>query len=267
MTDRILIFLYAVLSYVAFLVASAYAVGFVGNLGVPKSIDVGGVATRSEALLVDLVLLASFALQHSIMARPAFKRWSTRFIPASAERSTYVLLSSLLLVLLFWQWRPLPTVVWRTDGLGAAVIAGLYWTGWLVVLASTFMIDHFDLTGLRQGYAALRAVDARTPTFRKRWLYRVVRHPIMLGFVVAFWATPVMSLGHLLFAVMTSGYIFVGLWLEERDLQAAFGETYQRYRDEVPMLVPFASVRGRAGRSRAPEDAARSGFCRRFGER
>jgi len=239
MITRVLIFLYAILSYGVFFASFLYALGFVGNVVVPKSIDVGDTARMTDALVVDLLLLSLFAVQHSVMARPAFKRWWTRIMPPAAERSTYVLLSSLVLLLLFWQWRPIPTMVWRTDGAAAVLLTCLQWTGWLVALTSTFMIDHLDLFGLKQGLAALRGVEAQAPAFQVRWLYRLVRHPLMLGFLIAFWATPMMTAGHLLFAIMTTLYILVALQLEEFDLIASIGDTYERYRAQVPMLVPF----------------------------
>jgi protein-S-isoprenylcysteine O-methyltransferase Ste14 len=244
MTVRILITLYALISYAVSLFAVLYSIGFVGNFIAPKTIDFGGAAPLPEALAVDIVLLGLFAIQHSVMARPAFKRWWSRIIPAAAERSTYVLLTSLLLLFLFWQWRPIPTAIWQREGLAAALLAGLQWIGWLVALASTFMIDHFDLFGLRQGFEALRAVKRAEPSFKMPLLYRIVRHPLMLGLLIAFWATPVMTAGHLLFAVMTTAYILVALQFEERDLTAVFGETYEQYRKEVPMLVPFTVKHG-----------------------
>jgi protein-S-isoprenylcysteine O-methyltransferase Ste14 len=244
MTARILISSYALISYAISLVSTLYAIGFVGNMVVPKTIDSGATAPLAAALAADIAVLGLFAIQHSVMARPAFKRWWTRIIPAAAERSTYVLLTSLLLLLLFWQWRPIPTAIWQTEGLAAALLASVQWAGWVVALASTFMIDHFDLFGLRQGCEALRTVKRAEPSFKMPLLYRIVRHPLMLGLLLAFWATPVMTSGHLLFAVMTTAYILVALQFEERDLTAVFGETYEQYRKEVPMLVPFTIRHG-----------------------
>jgi len=243
MFGRIVIFAYSVASYGVFLASFAYAVCFIGNFAVPRSIDVGGPAAPIGAAVVDLLLLGAFALQHSLMARPAFKRLWTRIVPPAAERSTYVLLSSVLLLALFWWWRPIPAVVWRAEGVAAAGLAALFWFGWIVALTSSFMIDHFELFGLSQGYAALRAVPAQPPAFTTRWLYRVVRHPIMLGFLVAFWSAPVMTLGHILFAAASTAYIVVGVWLEERDLTITLGEPYERYRRRVAMLVPGARRR------------------------
>ena len=246
MFARLLILFYAIVSYATFLVSSLYAVGFVGNFLVPKSIDVGGRTNLSEAIVVDLLLLGIFAIQHSIMARPAFKQWWAEIFPAACERSTYVLLSSLILLLLFWQWRPIPMPVWQIGGMAAWLLIGVYWLGWLIVFASTFMIDHFDLSGLRQAFFALRGAELPGQSFRTPLLYKIVRHPLMLGFLLAFWATPEMTAGHLLFAIMTTTYILVGLQLEERDLIARFGATYQQYRRRVPMLLPRISVRRQA---------------------
>lgn len=247
MFTRLLVLSYAIVSYAVFLVSSLYAIGFVGNFLVPKSIDVGGPASLGEALVVNLLLLGAFAVQHSIMARSAFKRWWAGILPVACQRSTYVLLSSLILLLLFWQWRPIPMLIWRVDGIAAGFLIGVYALGWLVVFASTFMIDHFDLSGLRQAFFALRGVEAPGQSFRTPLLYKIVRHPLMLGFLLAFWATPEMTAGHLLFAIMTTAYILVGLQFEERDLIAAFGATYQQYRQRVPMLLPRVFTRRRAG--------------------
>jgi protein-S-isoprenylcysteine O-methyltransferase Ste14 len=238
MPARILMLFYAVASYGAFLVSCLYLVGFVGNYWVPKSIDIGNPAGPGEAFVIDLLLLGAFAIQHSVMARPAFKQWWTRIIPAPSERSTYVLLSSFVLVLLFWQWRPIPLPIWRVEGIAAHLLTGVFWLGWLIVNASTFMIDHFDLFGLRQVFSAWRGTTVTDPSFKTPLLYRVVRHPLMLGFLLAFWATPEMTAGHLLFAGAMTAYILGALQLEERDLIAKFGATYERYCRNVPMLLP-----------------------------
>lgn len=238
--SRILIALYGGISYLIFFGTFLYAVGFVGNLVVPKGIDDGARVGTVEAVVVNLLLLSLFAVQHSVMARPAFKRWWTRGVPPSMERSTYVLLSSLILLLLFWQWRPLPDLVWNlSSGVAGAALQGLFWLGWLIVLASTFMISHFDLFGLRQVYLNLRQQPYTAPGFRTPLLYRLVRHPIMLGFLIAFWAAPAMSVGHLLFAAVVTAYVLVALQLEERDLVAELGEAYVNYRKRVPMLLPL----------------------------
>jgi protein-S-isoprenylcysteine O-methyltransferase Ste14 len=244
MFTRIFIFLYGIASYAAFLVTILYAIGFVGNLWVPKSIDTGGAGSLVEALVIDALLLAAFALQHSVMARPAFKRWWTRVVPHESERSTYVLASSLALLLMFWQWQPIAAPVWHVEnGAGRIALAGVFWLGWGVVFFSTFLINHFNLFGLQQVFAQLRRRDLPDAEFRTPVLYKLVRHPIMLGFLLAFWGTPDMTAGHLLFAAMTTGYILVALQLEERDLIKLFGLAYEEYRRRVPMLVPFLPKR------------------------
>jgi methanethiol S-methyltransferase len=242
----LLVLFYAIVSYAVFLASFLWAVGFVGNYLVSKSIDVGGRTNVSEAIVVNLLLVGLFAVQHSVMARPAFKQWWARILPVACQRSTYVLLSSLILLLLFWQWRPIPMPVWQTDGIAAWLLIGVQWLGWSIVLASTFMIDHFDLSGLRQAIFALRGAELPGQSFKTPLLYKIVRHPLMLGFLLAFWATPAMTAGHLLFAITTTAYILVALQFEERDLIAEFGTTYQQYRQRVPMLLPRIFGRRRA---------------------
>lgn len=233
-------FLYGAISYTIFLASFVYAIGFVGNGFVPKSIDSPPAGAMPEALLIDLLLLGLFALQHSVMARTGFKKRWTKIVPKSVERSTYVLISSLLLALLFWKWQPITPTIWDlTSPAGKAVTHALFWLGWLIVLSSTFMINHFDLFGLRQVYLRLRSEPYTPLPFVKVALYRFVRHPIMLGFLVAFWSTPIMTLGHLLFAGAMTGYIFIGIFLEERDLRKAHGEAYERYRRETSMILPL----------------------------
>jgi methanethiol S-methyltransferase len=237
---RFIAFLYGLASYVVFFVTFLYAIGFVSGLVVPKAIDTGAAAPTAEAFIVNLLLMSVFAIQHSVMARKPFKRWWTQFVPASVERSTYVLFSSLALVLLFWQWRPMPAPVWQVaDPQIALAVTGLSFLGWLIVLTSTFLINHFELFGLHQVANNLAGHPMPAPRFRAPLYYKFVRHPIYLGFIIAFWATPAMTVGHLLFAAVTTAYIIVGILLEERDLVDLFGDEYRRYKDRVSMLLPW----------------------------
>jgi protein-S-isoprenylcysteine O-methyltransferase Ste14 len=236
---RTLQLLYAVVTYVLFLGVFLYAIGFVGGILVPKTIDTGTPGPVLHAIILDAVLLGIFALQHSIMARPRFKRWWTTIVASGVERTTYVLASNAALVLMYTQWEPIGGSVWQLGGAAASVVWALFWLGWLIVLTSTFMISHFELFGLTQAWAAFRDRATPSPQFRTPLLYGLVRHPIMLGFIIAFWATPTMSYGHLFFAVMTTGYILIALQLEEMDLIGIFGERYRAYRRQVPMLIPL----------------------------
>jgi len=237
---KLLAVLYGVVCYVIFFVTFLYAIGFVDGLVVPKTIDSGAVGPLVPSLVIDAILLGVFAVQHSVMARPAFKARWTKLVPPAIERSTYVLLASLALILLFWQWRPLPEpAIWSFTGLTATVLVAISFLGWATVLLSTFLINHFDLFGLRQvhAYATGKAIppsDFHTPLF-----YRVVRHPLYLGFIIAFWAAPTMSLGHLVFAIATTGYLLIAIQLEEHDLVAHFGDTYRDYKRRVSMILPW----------------------------
>jgi len=240
MFKRIAIFLYGVASYAIFFVTYLYAIGFVGNFAVPRTLDGTPTTSFTTALLVNLGLLGVFALQHSVMARPAFKRWFTKRVPVSAERSTYVLLSSLALIALFAWWQPLGGMVWTvTDSTARGVLWGAFAFGWLLVLVSTFLINHFDLFGLRQVWLQLVGRPYTDLAFGTPGPYRLVRHPLYVGWFFAFWATPTMSMSHLVFAIASTGYILVAIQFEERDLIAHHGKAYEDYRKHVPMLIPF----------------------------
>ncbi len=237
---KIVVFLYGLAAYLVFFFTFLYAIGFITGLAVPKTIDSGTVGKFDESLIIDLLLLSLFAVQHSVMARKSFKQWLTGFIPKSAERSTYVLLASLVLILLFVEWRPISSVVWHvTNPQLAVAVTSLSFFGWLLVLLSTLMINHFELFGLQQVIFNLAGKMASEPRFKTPMLYEIVRHPIYLGFIIAFWAAPVMTASHLLFAAVTTAYIFIGIALEERDLVELFGDEYRRYRKRVSMLLPF----------------------------
>jgi protein-S-isoprenylcysteine O-methyltransferase Ste14 len=240
---RLTTFLFGAVAYLTFLFTILYAIGFVAGLVVPKAIDTGAKSPVFEALAINLALMSLFAVQHSVMARKSFKQWWTRFIPKPVERSTYVLLASLTLLLLFWLWRPIPAVIWHVEEPEmAAVITGLSFVGWVIVFISTFLINHFELFGLHQVSNHLAGREMSSPVFRTPLLYNFVRHPIYLGFIIAFWAAPTMTAGHLLFAAVTTAYIFVGILLEERDLTAMFGDDYRRYRERVSMLLPWRKL-------------------------
>lgn len=237
---RIVAFLYGIVAYFVFFVTFLYAIGFVSRIGVPKTIDDGAVRPAMEAAVVNLILLSIFAVQHSVMARRQFKEWWTQFVPKSVERSTYVLLSSLALALLLWQWRPIPTVLWQIDDPQIAMaVTGISLLGFLIALTSTFLINHFELFGLHQVANNLTGRSMPAPRFRTPLYYQFVRHPLYLGFIIAFWVAPTMTIGHLLFAAVTTAYILVGILLEERDLVDLFGDDYRRYRERVSMLVPW----------------------------
>jgi protein-S-isoprenylcysteine O-methyltransferase Ste14 len=239
----LIILVYAAAVYLFFLAVLGYAVGFFAGFGVPKGIDQGPRAAVPVAVAIDLLLLLLFAVQHTVMARPWFKRRWTRIVPEPAERATFVLAASLVLALLFWQWRPVRPIVWNLPGPGAGALWAAYAVGWAVAISSTFLISHSDLFGLRQAWLHARHVRYSPPPFTERGLYRRIRHPLMAGFVVIFWAAPVMTAGHVLFAAAATGYILAGIAFEEHDLIQSLGGTYAAYRARVPALIPRPSLR------------------------
>ncbi len=256
--SRIASVLYGSIAYGVFLVTFLYAIGFVGGIVVPKTVDSGAPVPLPEALMVDTLLLGLFAVQHSVMARPGFKRLWTRIVPHQVERSTYVLFASLVLILLFWQWRPIPAVVWSVERPTAAVLIWtVFWAGWGLVLVSTFLISHFELFGLTQVVRHWLGRGTPEPEFRTPLLYKHVRHPIYLVFLIGFWATPMMTAGHLLFALATTGYILIAIQLEEHDLIALFGDKYRAYRRQVAMLIPGLVRRRARDTDAAPAAAAK----------
>lgn len=237
---KTLFLLYGVVCYLFFLISIFYAFGFLTNLFVPKSIDSGETQSFLVALLINFLLLGSFAIQHSVMARQGFKKWWTKIIPVPIERSTYVLIASLMLILLYWKWEPMPSIIWKVEATWASsFIFALGISGWTLVFISTLVFNHFDLFGLRQVYFYYKGKEYTSIKFRSPLLYRLIRHPIYLGYIIAFWATPQMTVGHLLFAICTTIYIFIGIFFEERDLIAFYGEVYINYKKEVSMLLPF----------------------------
>ncbi|MEP7043207.1 MAG: methanethiol S-methyltransferase [Dokdonella sp.] len=250
--------LYSVFSYSLFLLSFLYAVGFVDNLVVPKTLDLPVASGGFTAFCIDTLVLAAFGAQHSLMARPSFKRWWVRFVPAAIERSTYVLFSSVFLCLIFVLWQPMPAKIWDVSGTwGAPLLLTIYMMGWLIVLLSSFMISHFELFGLTQAWRRTRDLAPSDSAFKEVLFYRFVRHPIMLGFFVAAWATPTMTLGHLVFAMLLSAYIFIGVRLEEHDLVQKLGDTYLSYRARVPMLIPMRMGARRFSNTAASEKVNR----------
>ncbi len=254
---KTLALLYGVFAYVFFFATFLYAIGFVGNIAVPRSIDTSPTAPLGVAIIIDAALLSLFALQHSIMARHGFKQRWTRVVSWYVERSTFVLAASAVLALLLWQWRSIPGTLWDLRGTAfGGALAVTFWLGWGVLLISTFLINHFELFGLQQVWSYVRGAEIHRPDFKAPALYRLVRHPIYLGFVIAFWSAPVMTVGHLLFSVATTGYILVGIYFEERDLVAAYGQKYREYRARVPMLIPFLKGRKKEEEIQARKTAA-----------
>lgn len=241
--SALLSFLYGLIAYLVSVAALVYLIGFSGGGFVPKSVDLGGSAPTLEALCINVLLLSLFAVQHSVMARRSFKQWWTRLVPPAVERSTYVLAASIALALLFWQWRPVDTpVIWRVgNAVAEHALSVVFWFGWGLALASTFLINHFELFGLQHVFARLTRRETPSPQFKTPLLYRYVRHPLYLGILLGLWSVPVMTAGHLLFSLGSTAYIFVGVWFEERDLIVQFGERYRRYRGEVGMLLPRRS--------------------------
>jgi protein-S-isoprenylcysteine O-methyltransferase Ste14 len=243
---RILAFIYGLVSYVLFLVAFLYAIGFVESWVVPKAINDGAVGPVGTAVIINVLLLSLFAVQHSIMARPAFKERWTKIVPEPVERSTFVLITSVLLLFIFWQWRPMTGTIWHVEVAWARyALIGMSLVGWLLVLYATFLIDHFDLFGMRQVWLYLKGTPYTHPKFQENVLYRLVRHPLMLGFIVAFCFTPDMTTGHLLFAGVTTAYMIVAIQIEERDLIKFLGDDYRKYRTRVRMLIPLPKGGGK----------------------
>lgn len=240
--NRFLALVYGVLCYALFLGSFTYAIFFVGDIIVPKTIDSGAVSPTFVAVAINALLLAAFAIQHSVMARQGFKRAWTKVVPKPVERSTYTLAASLVLILLLWQWRPIPQLVWDLQGAAATVLSVTFWLGWALLLTSTFLINHFELFGLKQVWTYFSRSEHKEAAFRTPSLYKIVRHPLYLGFVIAFWSAPRMSVGHLIFSIATTGYILLGIYFEERDLIKAHGQAYRRYRDQVPMLLPLLKL-------------------------
>lgn len=238
-TSKALLLIYGTLSYLFFFGVILYLIAFTGNLLVAKGVDTGTSTSLLNALFINIGLITLFGIQHSVMARPVFKAWITRFVPQSIERSTFVLVASLLVTLLIWQWQPIPTVVWSIESpVGKAIMYGLFALGWGLLFLSTFLIDHFELFGLKQVFQQLKTYQPVNPTFKTPWLYKLVRHPMMVGIIIGLWATPLMTIGHGLFASCMTLYILIGIHYEEKDLVKTFGKAYQEYQKQVPKILP-----------------------------
>jgi protein-S-isoprenylcysteine O-methyltransferase Ste14 len=233
--------LFGIIAYVVFLAAFLYAIGFTGDMVVPKTINTGTSTNFINALITDLTLLSLFAIQHSVMARPGFNKWWIPIVGPAIERSIYVLLASLILILLYWKWQPIEGVVWQIENMVVkTILYSLFGIGWLIVLLSTFMINHFELFGLKQVYENLKSIEPRPVAFKLSLFYSIVRHPIMLGFIIAFWSTPNMTMSHFVFAATTTVYILIAItYLEEKDLVKVHGAQYKEYQSKVPKIIPF----------------------------
>ena len=247
---KLIILFYSLLAYLAGVVALLYVIGFIENFVVPKSIDSGSETDFGRALIINLILIILFALQHSVMARPAFKKWWVRIIGIAIERSTYILFTSLALFLLCWQWQPMPMIIWKIENdTVVMILTGIYFSGWLIVFLSTFMINHFEMFGLKQAFENFAGRYPGVATFKMNFFYTIVRHPIMLGLLIAFWASPLMTLGHFLFSITNTLYIFIAVkFLEEKDLRKSFGKEYEAYQKNVPMVIPFLGKRKKAAK-------------------
>ena len=247
---KLIILFYSLLAYLSGVVALLYVIGFIENFVVPKSIDSGSETDFGRALIINLILIILFALQHSVMARPAFKKWWVRIIGIAIERSTYILFTSLALFLLCWQWQPMPMIIWKIENdTVVMILTGIYFSGWLIVFLSTFMINHFEMFGLKQAFENFAGRYPGVATFKMNFFYTIVRHPIMLGLLIAFWASPLMTLGHFLFSITNTLYIFIAVkFLEEKDLRKSFGKEYEAYQKNVPMVIPFLGKRKKAAK-------------------
>ncbi len=240
--SKVFIFMYGVLCYLFFFGVILYLIGFMGNLLVPKGVDTGTSSSLMSALCINIGLIALFGVQHSVMARPTFKAWITQYLPQSMERSTFVLMSSLVVAFVMWQWQPMTEIVWSIKNpIGKGIMYGLFAMGWGLLFLSTFLIDHFELFGLKQGFQQFKTYRPVTPTFKTPWLYKLVRHPMMVGIMIGLWATPLLTIGHGLFAFSMTLYILIGIHFEEKDLVKTFGDEYRAYQKKVPKIIPDLS--------------------------